>query len=73
MRHANLANKQDNITIAHFEVYLEQNGFPDSPWVTDLVTNAHDQQQVMAYLDLRIPQIIVPDVPGPRATCRYRK
>jgi tetratricopeptide (TPR) repeat protein len=54
---ANLAEKQDNIAIAHIEAYLEQDGLP-SNWVRELVTGARDPATGQAYLDRRIPEIV---------------
>jgi TolB-like protein len=54
---ANLVGKQDDIAIAHFETYLEQDGLP-SNWVRELVTGARDPATGQAYLDRRIPQIV---------------
>ncbi len=53
----NLVEKQDDIAIAHFEAYLEQDGLP-SNWVRELVTGARDPATGQAYLDRRIPEII---------------
>ncbi len=53
----NLVEKQDDIAIAHFEAYLEQDGLP-SNWVRELVTGARDPATGQAYLDRRIPQIV---------------
>ena len=54
----NLAEKQDDIAIAHFEAALEQNGLPDSTWVRELVSGARDPVTGQAYLDRRIPKIV---------------
>jgi len=53
----NLAERQDDIAIAHFEAFLEQKGLP-SNWVRDLVIGARDPASGQAYLDRHIPQII---------------
>jgi len=53
----NLAEKQDDIAIAHYEAFLEPRGLP-SGWVRELVTGARDPVTGQAHLDLRIPQII---------------
>jgi len=53
-----LAEKQDDIAIAHFEAALEQSGLPDSTWVRELVSGARDPVTGQAYLDRRIPQIV---------------
>jgi len=53
----NLVEKQDDIAIAHFEAYLEQEGLP-SNWVRELVTGARDPATGQAYLDRHIPQIV---------------
>jgi len=55
---ANLAHRRDDVAIAHFEADLEQNGFPDSTWVSDLVTGARDPATGQAYLDRRIAEIL---------------
>ena len=52
-----LAEKQDDIAIAHFEAVLEQGGLP-SNWVRELVTGARDPATGRAYLDRHIPQIV---------------
>jgi len=52
-----LVKEQDDIAIAHFEAFLEQNELPID-WVSDLVTGARDPATGMAYLDRRIPEII---------------
>ena len=44
--------------IAHFEAWLQQDGYPDSSWVRELVTGARDPATGQAYLDRRIPQIV---------------
>jgi TolB-like protein len=54
---ANLVEKQDDIAIAHFEAFLEQDGLP-SNWVRELVTGARDPATGQAYLDRHIPQIV---------------
>jgi len=53
----NLMEKQDDIAIAHFEAYLEQDGLP-SNWVRELVTGARDPATGQAYLDRHILQIV---------------
>ncbi len=53
----NLVEKQDDIAIAQFEAWLEQNGLP-SNWARELVTGARDPVTGQAYLDRRIPEII---------------
>ncbi len=53
----NLIEKQDDIAIAHFQAYLEQDGLP-SNWVRELVTGARDPATGQAYLDRRIPHIL---------------
>ena len=53
----NLAEKQDDIAIAHFEAYLEQDGLP-SNWVRELVIGARDSATGQAYLDRHILQIV---------------
>jgi TolB-like protein len=53
----NLAEKQDDIAIAHFKAAMEQNGLP-SNWVRELVSGARDPVTGQAYLDRRIPEII---------------
>ena len=53
----NLAEKQDDIAIAHFEAYLEQDGLP-SNWVRELVIGACDSATGQAYLDRHILQIV---------------
>jgi len=53
----NLVEKQDDIAIAHFEAFLEQDGLP-SNWVRELVTGARDPATGQAYLDRHIPQIV---------------
>jgi tetratricopeptide (TPR) repeat protein len=52
-----LVEGQDDIAIAHFEAYLEQDGLP-SNWVRKLVTGARDPATGQAYLDRRMPQIV---------------
>jgi TolB-like protein len=53
----NLVEKRDDIAIAHFEAYLEQDGLP-SNWVRELVSGARDPATGQAHLDRRIPQIV---------------
>jgi TolB-like protein len=53
----NLLERQDDIAIAHFEAYLEQNGLA-SNWVSTLVTGARDPATGQAHLDRRVPQIV---------------
>ncbi len=55
--YVNLAEKQDDIAIAHFEADLEQSGLPYN-WVRELVTGARDPATGQAYLDRHIPEII---------------
>jgi tetratricopeptide (TPR) repeat protein len=52
-----LAEKRDDIAIAHFEADLEQSGLPYN-WVRELVTGARDPATGQAYLDRRIPEIV---------------
>ena len=54
----NLAEMQDNIAIAHFTTWLQQQGDPDSSWVRELVTGARDPATGQAYLDRGIPEIL---------------
>jgi len=54
----NLLEAQDDAAIAHFEAWLEQNDYPDSSWVKNLVIGARDPATGQAYLDHRIPEII---------------
>jgi TolB-like protein len=54
----NLVDRQDDIAIAHFEAWLQQNDYPDSSWVRDLVTGARDPATGQAYLDSGIPKIL---------------
>ncbi len=54
----NLLEQRDEIAIAHFEAWLQQNDYPDSTWVRELVTGARDPATGQAYLDRRIPEII---------------
>ena len=54
----NLAEMQDNIAIAHFTTWLQQQGDPDSSWVRELVTGGRDPATGQTYLDRRIPEII---------------
>lgn len=53
----NLAEKQDDIAIAHFEAELEQHGLSYN-WVRELVTGTRAPATGQAYLDRRIPEII---------------
>jgi tetratricopeptide (TPR) repeat protein len=53
-----LLQKQDDTAIAHFEAWLQQQDYPDSSWVRELVTGARDPAADQAYLDRRIPQIV---------------
>ena len=62
----NLVDKQDDIAIAHFEAWLQQNGYSDSSWVRDLIIGARDPATGQAYLDHHIPPIIAP-MPKQRA------
>jgi len=52
-----LVEKQDDIAIAHFEAFLEQEGLP-SNWVRELVTGARDPATGQAYLDRRVPPAV---------------
>jgi TolB-like protein len=54
----NLVEKQDDTAITYFEASLQQQDYPDSSWVRDLVTGARDPATGQAYLDRRIPQIV---------------
>ena len=54
----NLADRQDEVAVAHFEAYLQQYDYPDTAWVRELVTAARDPATGQAYLDRRIPEII---------------
>ncbi len=54
----NLVERQDSSAITHFEAYLQQQGYPDSSWVRELVTGARDPATGQAYLDRRIPEFI---------------
>ncbi len=54
----NLLEQRDEIAIAHFEAWLQQNDYPDSTWVRDLVTGARDPATGQEHLDRRIPQIV---------------
>ena len=49
---------QDNIAIAHFTTWLQQQGDPESSWVRELVTGARDPATGQAYLDRGIPEIL---------------
>ena len=53
----NLVEEQDDIAIAYFEAYLEQDALP-SKWVRELVTGARDPATGQAYLDRHILQIV---------------
>ncbi len=54
----NLVDKRDDIAIDHFEAWLQQNDYPDSSWVRDLVAGARDPATGQAYLDRHIPEIL---------------
>jgi TolB-like protein len=54
----NLVERQDSSAITHFEASLQQQGYPDSSWVRELVTGARDPATGQAYLDRRIPEFI---------------
>ncbi len=54
----NLVERRDNNAISHFEAALQQQGYPDSSWVRELVTDARDSATGQAYLDRRMPEII---------------
>ncbi len=54
----NLADKQDEAAIVHFEAWFQQQDNPDSAWVRELVTGARDPATGQTYLDRRIPQIV---------------
>ena len=55
---ANSLEKRDDITIGVTEAWLQENGYPDSSWVRELVTGGRDPATGQAYLDRRIPQIV---------------
>jgi len=55
---ANSLEKRDDITIGLTEAWLQENGYPDSSWVRELVTGGRDPATGQAYLDRRIPQIV---------------
>jgi len=55
---ANSLEKRDDIAIGLTEAWLQENGYPDSSWVRELVTGARDPTTGQAYLDRRIPQIV---------------
>ena len=54
---ANLAQGRDQIAISHFVAALEQEGYPDTAWLGDLVARGRDATTGQAYLDQRIPEI----------------
>jgi len=54
----NLVERRDDSAITHFEASLQQQGYPDSSWVRELVTGARDPATGQAYLDRRMPEII---------------
>ena len=54
----NLVERRDDSAITHFEASLQQQGYPDSTWVRELVTDARDPATGQAYLDRRIPEFI---------------
>ena len=54
----NLVERRDDSAITHFEAALQQQGYPDSSWVRELVTDARDSATGQAYLDRRMPEII---------------
>ena len=54
---ANLAHGRDQIAISRFEAALGQEGYPDTTWLTDLVTRGRDVSIGQAYFDQRIPEI----------------
>jgi TolB-like protein len=53
-----LAERRDDSAITHFEASLQQNGYPDSSWVRELVNGGRDPATGQAYLDRRIPEIV---------------
>ena len=53
-----LAEKRDEAAIEYYESFLQQNNYPDSAWVRELVTGARDPTTGQAYLDRRVPQIV---------------
>jgi len=53
-----LAEKQDEAAIEYYESFLQQNNYPDSAWVRELVSGARDPATGQAYLDRRVPQIV---------------
>jgi len=53
-----LLERRDDSAITHFEAFLQQNGYPDSNWVRELVTAGRDPATGQAYLDRRIPEIV---------------
>ncbi len=55
---ANSLEKRDDIAIGLTEAWLQENGYPDSSWVRELVTGGRDPATGQAYLDRRIPQIV---------------
>ncbi len=53
-----LAEKRDEAAIEYYESFLQQNNYPDSAWVRELVSGARDPATGQAYLDRRVPQIV---------------
>jgi TolB-like protein len=53
----NLFERRDDVAIAYFEAYLQQQEI-ESGWVRDLVTGARDPLSGQAYLDRRFSQIV---------------
>ena len=53
-----LAEKRDEAAIEYYESFLQQNNYPDSAWVRELVSGARDPTTGQAYLDRRVPQIV---------------
>ncbi len=52
-----LSDQRDEVGIAHFEAYLNQEGLRTS-WVRELVAGARNPETGQAYLDQRIPLIV---------------
>jgi TolB-like protein/Flp pilus assembly protein TadD len=54
-----LANGRDETAIAQYEDFFQQSGYPDSSWVRGLINGVRGSADGQAYLDRRVPEIVV--------------